>query len=163
MLVTWELSEEPPSYSNATFSIYFGTGGSELLAGTTGNFSMIINGLTLNVNYTIRVELRFAFSTQTLFASTNHVLKLTTQTTIATTTDTNIGNGIDATTGILIGVIVFLLVLLAVNFIAFVAAVCIIKSGIPIKKYLVNKSAKNAQKVGAGIAYETMDIPLSNK
>ena len=158
ILVSWDLSEEPPSYSDATFSIYYGIGEPLLLGGTTQNFSISISGLTLHVNYTIRVEALFAYSTQTFSATTFHILELPTEETnptekTTTTIDTNI-------TGVLIGVIVFLLILLAITVIAFIATVFIIKRGIPIKQYIVNTTKKDhSQKVGERGGYEAIDIP----
>ena len=110
-----------------------------MLGGTTQNFSISISGLTLHVNYTIRVEALFAYSTQTFSASTYHILELpteetnptkkTTTTTITTSTtiESNAYLNIQPESFVLIGVITVLLILIIIILISCSTSICYLK------------------------------------
>ena len=62
--------------SEATFSVYFGFGNFDILAGTTKDLFFEISGLVQNVNYTLRVELLYPYSAHIISAKTHHLLAL---------------------------------------------------------------------------------------
>ena len=84
ILVSWNLLETSSIYSNLTFSIYYlGSSLNRSLSNITNDLSYTITGLVSNTNYTVRVELRIPFSTQTISATKYHILE---QTVLAQTT-----------------------------------------------------------------------------
>ena len=79
-LITWKLDYSHTSLSNETFTIYYGIDKADTLAGTTQELSYNLTGLTSNHNYTVLIELTYAFSTQTSSKQTYHFLEYTTTT-----------------------------------------------------------------------------------
>ena len=79
-LITWRLDYSHTSLSNETFTIYYGIGNADTLSGTTQELSYNLTGLTSNQNYTVLIELTYAFSTQTSSKQTYHFLEYTTTT-----------------------------------------------------------------------------------
>ena len=75
-MVRWSLSESNSYDSEGTFSVYFGFGNFEILAGTTKDLFLEISGLVLIGNYTLRVELLYPYSAHIISATTHHLLAL---------------------------------------------------------------------------------------
>ena len=73
-MVEWSLSESNSYDSEGTFSVYFGFGNFEILAGTTKVLFFEISGLVLYGNYTLRVELLYPYSAHIISATTHHLL-----------------------------------------------------------------------------------------
>ena len=69
IMVKWSLSESNLYDSEGTFSVYFGFGNFDILAGTTKDLFFEISGLVQNVNYTLRVELLYPYSTHIISAT----------------------------------------------------------------------------------------------
>ena len=76
IMVKWSLSESNSYDSEGTYSVYFGFGNFEILAGTTKDLFFEISGLVQNVNYTLRVELLYPYSAHIISAATHHLLSL---------------------------------------------------------------------------------------
>ena len=79
-LITWRLDYSHTSLSNETFTIYYGIGNADTLAGTTQELSYSLTGLTSNQNYTVLIELTYAFSTETTSKQTSYFLEYLTPT-----------------------------------------------------------------------------------
>ncbi|KAI6653443.1 hypothetical protein LOD99_3662 [Oopsacas minuta] len=125
ILVTWGLLAEQTPLSDEKFSIYYGYEDVEYFAGTTEKLFFNIKGLTLNFNYTIRVDLQFAYSTETYSASASHYLTLP-EITDPTTFFQSASFDFSAQESVLIVVIVFLLLVIAAIFVvAIIATFCI--------------------------------------
>ncbi|KAI6657364.1 Secretory phospholipase A2 receptor [Oopsacas minuta] len=136
ILVTWSLLSEQTTLSDEKFSIYYGYEDVEYFAGTTDKLYFNINGLTLNFNYTIRVDLQFAYSTETYSETVHHFLIIP-DITEPTTILQLFTNNVYAQEGVLIAVIVFLLlVIAAILAVAIIAVFCI-------KRYLTRNSDKS--------------------
>ena len=75
-MVKWSLSESNSYDSEGTFSVYYGFGNVDILAGTTKDLFFEISGLVQNVNYTLRVELLYPYSAHIISAATHHLLAL---------------------------------------------------------------------------------------
>ena len=73
-MVEWSLSESNSYDSEGTFSVYFGFGNFEILAGTTKVLFFEISGLVLYGNYTLRVELLYPYSAHIISATTHFLL-----------------------------------------------------------------------------------------
>ena len=73
-MVEWSLSESNSYDSEGTFSVYFGFGNLEILAGTTKDLFFEISGLVPFGNYTLRVELLYPFSAHIISVTTHHLL-----------------------------------------------------------------------------------------
>ena len=73
-MVKWSLSESNSYDSEGTFSVYYGFGNVDILAGTTKDLFFEISGLVQNVNYTLRVELLYPYSAHIISATTHHLL-----------------------------------------------------------------------------------------
>ena len=80
MLVKWSLSESNSYDSEGTFSVYFGFGDFDILAGTTKDHFFEILGLVSHVKFNVRVELRYPYSGLIISATTHHLLVVTTDT-----------------------------------------------------------------------------------
>ena len=91
MLVKWSLSESNSYDSEGTFSVYFGFGEFDILAGTTKDHFFEILGLVSHVKFNVRVELKYPYSGIIISATTHHLLALT--------NPTDFGHP-DATTGL---------------------------------------------------------------
>ena len=59
-----------------TFSVYLRIGSFEILAGKTKFLLYELEGLTPNINYTIRVELQYPYSALVISSTTHHFLAL---------------------------------------------------------------------------------------
>ena len=77
MLVKWSLSESNSYDSEGTFSVYFGFGDYDILAGTTKDHFFEILGLVSHVKFNVRVELKYPYSGIIISATTHHLLALT--------------------------------------------------------------------------------------
>ena len=75
-MVKWSLSESNSYDSEGTFSVYYGFGNVDILAGTTKDLFFEISGLVQNVNYILRVELLYPYSTHIISVTTHHLLAL---------------------------------------------------------------------------------------
>ena len=80
MLVKWSLSESNSYDSEGTFSVYFGFGEFDILAGTTKDHFFEILGLVSHVKFNVRVELKYPYSGLIISATTHHLLVVTTGT-----------------------------------------------------------------------------------
>ena len=76
ILVEWSLSETNPLDSQGLFSVYFMIGRYENLAGTTKSHFFEILELAPLVNYTVRVDLKYPYSSLIISATTHHLLAL---------------------------------------------------------------------------------------
>ena len=76
LFVEWSLSEVNFCDSLGLFSVYFMFGKYESLAGTTKAHFLEILELVALVNYTVRVELQFPYSSLIISATTHHLLAL---------------------------------------------------------------------------------------
>ena len=91
IMIEWSLSENNSYDSEGTFSVYFGFGNFEFLAGTTKDLFFEISGLVQNVDYTLRVELLYPYSIHFISATTHHLLAFngdTNSTDVAQSTNT---------------------------------------------------------------------------
>ena len=122
ILVSWNLLETSSIYSNLTFSIYYlGSSLNRSLVNITNDLSYTITGLVSNTNYTVRVELRIPFSTQTISATKYHILE---QTVLAQTT----GPLTDNTNPLLIVIVVIVLAFIGLILIAVVVICYVLKN-----------------------------------
>ena len=118
--------------------MYYSTGGVEVLAGITNALMYIITGLTLNVNYTIRIELTFASSMQTNSSiSTFHLLS---ETVISSTSTSHL---LSETTPTVENSSILLVSILVPVLIVFIAAVVLIIIIITLSIYWIKKRTPN--------------------
>ena len=74
-LITWTLDYARSSVSNEAFTIYYGIGNADRKAGTTSDLSYNLTGLTSNLNYTVRIELSYAFTSEITSKETHYFLE----------------------------------------------------------------------------------------
>ncbi|KAI6650284.1 Low affinity immunoglobulin epsilon Fc receptor isoform X2 [Oopsacas minuta] len=152
ILVTWGLLAEQTPLSDEKFSIYYGYDDVYYLAGTTESLYFSITGLTLNFNYTIRVDLQFAYSTVTYSETVYHSLMPVVLSTPAAFQSDSLA--FLTQEKFLIAIIVLLLLIIIGLFItACLSAFCV-------KRYL-SKKARNANpsKVDENETYALEKIP----
>ena len=126
-MVKWSLSESNLYDSEGTFSVYFGFGNFDILAGTTKDLFFEISGLVQNVNYTLRVELLYPYSTHIISATTHHLLALNKSTAYITEFPTNTERIISYTMYMFIAVLVIFIILLILALFMCVLIVCAMK------------------------------------
>lgn len=74
--MTWSLSECNSYDSEGIFSVFLGIGEFEILVGTTKDRLFEVSGLVPNINYQVRVELKYPYSSLIIPATTHHLLSL---------------------------------------------------------------------------------------
>ncbi|KAI6650359.1 hypothetical protein LOD99_6036 [Oopsacas minuta] len=105
--ITWDLTFPQTNDSNEMFTIYYGIGNTDIIAGMTQAFSYNLTGLTSNQNYTIRIELSYAFTIQTSSKEIIHFFEYIAATNLPETQNST-------TTLIVVAVVVILLLTLGI-------------------------------------------------
>ena len=113
-LISWGLDYASTPVTNESFTIYYGIGNVDRLAGTTQNLWYNLTGLISNQNYSVLIELSYAFSTETTSKQTHYFLEYTPVTPVAVqdVTTVVIVVAVILTLLLVLGILVILLIFL---------------------------------------------------
>ena len=137
-LISWGLDYASTPVTNESFTIYYGIGNVDRLAGTTQNLWYNLTGLISNQNYSVLIELNYAFSTETTSKQTHYFLDYTTATPVAVQDVT--------TVVIVVAVIVTLLLVLGILAILLIFLIWL-NMGKALSQYFVKSNLRGEEPV----------------